>query len=109
MATLPPLDNGCHLDGSFPFRLRQPETALDATCCYCPAAGAVITNGRLNSISSSVPAGSMAELCLLNQCATVAVAPTTPPTSTPLPPPINPPTIMPPPVPNPTSAMSLPV
>ena len=37
--------------------------------------------GRFNSITNSVPAGSIAERCLPSQCVTVTVAPTAPPMS----------------------------
>src|SRR5450755_1382161 len=68
----------------------------------------VIVIGRLISITNSVPAGSIAERCLLSQCVTVTVAPIAPPMSKPLPPSASPPTSIPPPVPRPISVRSLP-
>src|ERR1035441_6350502 len=78
------------------------------TSCYWPPVAPVIVIGRFNSITSSVPAGSIAERCLPSQCATVTVAPTAPPMSRPLPPPARPPMSIAPPVPMPTSVRSLP-
>ena len=74
--------------------LLAPETLFAAEtrlyCSYWPGltAGVVIVIGRLNSITSSVPAGSVADRCLPSQWLTVMVAPTAPPMSKPLPPPL---------------------
>src|SRR5260221_3956838 len=68
------------------------------------AAAVPIAIGRFNSSVSCVPAGRVADRCLLSQCTVVEPAPTAPPISTPGPPPISPPINMPPAVPPPTSS-----
>src|SRR5580698_2916292 len=86
----------------------RPGLHARGKTCYCPVAAGAISNGRLNSITNSVPASKLADFFFPSQCTTVAVAPMAPPITTPLPPPASPPITMPPPVAMPISVRSWP-